>query len=153
MYLTSGLLLRSGVWFNSSTCHPDNKCLKTMDCLFSWGSSMGGNGRGLCLKSQLSNLPQKASQCSQTWPPPSQATEQARDTSLKPQLELSSLFHFGPQLDPTLGPTLLSQLFHHYIWWQLGAQEPKNLKVPVLLSGLGTPMPALPVPRTSDCAP
>jgi hypothetical protein len=41
--------LRSGVWFYSATFRHDNKCLKTMNCLFSLGSALGSPGEGLHL--------------------------------------------------------------------------------------------------------
>lgn len=94
-----------------------------MHCLFSSGSKVGSNGTGLHLKSWLSNLPPKASQCSHQAKPPS---EQSEDTFISEEPSQSSPpLPFGPGLDTAHGPQLHSQLSCN-IQRYLGAQEPEN---------------------------
>lgn len=52
-------ILRNEVWFYTSIlCHEINKLFGTMSCHFSWKSTMGSQGEGLCLQLQ-SSLPKK----------------------------------------------------------------------------------------------
>lgn len=81
--------LRSGVWIYSSIFHHDNKCLATMDCLFSSRSTVGEQWRRPSLKELLSNLLQRSSLRSQPWPPSqAQACRQAKDYPHRIQPEL-----------------------------------------------------------------
>jgi hypothetical protein len=113
MYLTSGLLWKKWGMVLLTTRHHDNKCLKTMGCLFSLRSAMGNNGAGLRLKSWLPSIPQKASQHSQPGP-------------CRTQPELSPLFSFSPRLDLACGPPLCSQLFSGI---QNHPRVPRSLKI------------------------
>jgi hypothetical protein len=110
----------------------DNKCLKTMNCLFLPEFTMGSNGADLPLKSR-SNLQREASQSSQPWPPPSlQAACRASQGLFPVGPSQSSLFLPGPRARSSPRPPLCFQLSCGSQWC-LGAQKSENLMVLVFL--------------------
>lgn len=111
-----------------------------MDCLSSSGSAMGSNGTGLCLKSWPSNLPQKASQCSQPWPPSSQDTHQTSQglSSQQDPARVLPSFPLSPGLNPAHEAPLSSQLFRGS-QESLGAQEHENQTVQASMWAQETP--------------
>lgn len=91
--------------------HYDNKCLKTIDCLFSLNLLCWSNGAFLPLKSCISNLLCEAFLHSQSMSPPSQASL-GLSSQQEPTRALSSWpFSFGPGWEPAFQASLCFQFF------------------------------------------
>lgn len=142
--------LRSGLWFYTSTFRYDNKCLRTIDYLFSLRSTMVSHGEGSCLQNHL---------CRRSLCPPSRplcAPNHNCHKACCPQAKdnhhgtiWSNPFHYGPGLDTALRPLFFSVLF-----WDfqpcLDVQVPENPTGQASLQAKG-PLSHLFLSHISDC--
>jgi hypothetical protein len=151
-YLTSGLPWEAGYDFT----HPlstmiINKCLTTMDCLFSSESAMGSNGEGFHLKSCCLTSYRRP-----LWAPiqdQAQAlTKKSRTHTWGIQLELPS-FPSHPRPDPACPNSILSSSVAPSSTWMPRTWEPDSPAPPQPLKAWGLSKPAPAIPGASDCFP